>query len=133
MEMEGRARSLGRFDASGPSPDVVISHEVRLKADAHSLPLLQGNRLRPRKKEGAVDGFGCTRSIGKTYAFSEIGIEPHDDPVSRPGALDDPIQIAANIGVFDGAIVQRGPQSVARQELIRTHADLLSVVAGKRA
>src|SRR5690349_15983401 len=121
-----------RFDPCCPSPDVFIFHEFRLEADAHSLSLLQRRGLRPGKEEGAVDCFGCTRSIGKAYAFGEIRIEPHHDPMASPGPLDDPLEIASNIGVFNARVVQRGPKSAPGQQLGWTHADLLSVVYSKR-
>src|SRR5690242_15151272 len=111
MERESKG-PRERFDACGPSPNVIVFHEFCSEADAYGLTRLQRRGLCPGKEEGAVDGFGCTRSIGKAYAFGEIRVEPNDDPVASPGPLDDPLEIASNIRVFDGGIVQRGPQFV---------------------
>ena len=48
--------------------------------------------------------------------------------MASPGALDDPLEIASNIVVFHCGIVQRGPQAVGRQQLLRAHSYLLNVV-----
>src|SRR5215467_3497183 len=124
--MDGRsARPSERLDACGPSPNVVIFHQFRGEADAHALALLQPHGLRPWKKEGAVDCIRFTRCIGKAYAFGKIRIEPHHDSVARPRALDGPLEIASNVVLLHGGIIQGGPEFVASYELAWTHADFL--------
>src|ERR671924_1750287 len=95
-------RAYKRFDACCPSPDIVIFHQLGLEVDAHALPLLQRHGMRPREKVGAVDSFGCSRSVGKADAFRQLRVEPNSDSMTGPAALTGPLQLASNIGAFDG-------------------------------
>src|SRR2546429_8870466 len=54
----------------------------------------------------------------------------HDALPICPGALDCPLEISLNIGIFDAGVIERRPESMPGQELAGTHTHFPHVVYG---